>query len=283
VNQDQINAFNTLAQSDYLEMDKARTDYDWMWDTLFFGRGYCETLRFNKKRTMAVAQRFLGGHAALKAADGTEEHNRTYCFKDGHAVEFGTFDGGQGQQGRRTDLIAVAAALKRGEKPKDVFIANLSTFIKYSAGMAAAAELVKQPPPVKRDIHITVIWGPTGVGKSHRVSMAFPDRFNAREGVGCWDTYEDEDVVFWDEFDYHDWKIKDMNAFLDCWRCPLKARYHNKTARWTRVVIAANSDPVNWYPAEPKEIREAFQRRLSAPMGIVYTVLARDEAVDFNW
>lgn len=50
INQDQINAFNTLAQSDYLEMGKAKLDYDWVWDTLFFGRGYMETLRFNKKR-----------------------------------------------------------------------------------------------------------------------------------------------------------------------------------------------------------------------------------------
>ena len=48
--QDQINSYNSLAQSDYLEMNKARLDYDWCWDTLFFGRGYCETLRFNKKQ-----------------------------------------------------------------------------------------------------------------------------------------------------------------------------------------------------------------------------------------
>lgn len=48
--QEQINAYNMLAQSDYLEMNKAELDYDWAWDTLFFGRGYLETLRFNKKR-----------------------------------------------------------------------------------------------------------------------------------------------------------------------------------------------------------------------------------------
>src|SRR3990167_9143328 len=50
INQDQINAYNMLAQSDYLEMSKAKLDYDWCWDTLFYGRGYCETLKFNKKR-----------------------------------------------------------------------------------------------------------------------------------------------------------------------------------------------------------------------------------------
>lgn len=48
--QEQINAYNMLAKSDYLEMDKAKIDYDWTWDTLFYGRGYVETNKFNKKR-----------------------------------------------------------------------------------------------------------------------------------------------------------------------------------------------------------------------------------------
>ena len=48
--QDQLNSYNVLAQSDYMEMGKAKLDYDWTWDSLFFGQGYLETLRFNKKR-----------------------------------------------------------------------------------------------------------------------------------------------------------------------------------------------------------------------------------------
>lgn len=48
--QEQLNAYNKLAESDYLEMNKAKLDYDWAWDTLGFGRGYMETVRFNKKR-----------------------------------------------------------------------------------------------------------------------------------------------------------------------------------------------------------------------------------------
>lgn len=50
--QEQLNAYNILAKSDYIEMDKARLDYDWVWDTLFFGRGYVETLNFDKKRKL---------------------------------------------------------------------------------------------------------------------------------------------------------------------------------------------------------------------------------------
>lgn len=50
ITQDQLNSYNTLAQSDYLEMGKSKLDYDWCWDALFFNRGYLETLRFNTKR-----------------------------------------------------------------------------------------------------------------------------------------------------------------------------------------------------------------------------------------
>jgi hypothetical protein len=54
--QEQLNSYNTLSQSDYIEMDKAKLDYDWCWDTLFFGRGYMETLKFNMKRKIMEPQ-----------------------------------------------------------------------------------------------------------------------------------------------------------------------------------------------------------------------------------
>ncbi len=50
ITQNQINSYNLLAQSDYQEMGKAKLDYDWCWDTLFFGRGYMETVRFDMKK-----------------------------------------------------------------------------------------------------------------------------------------------------------------------------------------------------------------------------------------
>lgn len=54
IDQKRINSLNMLAQSDYKEMGKAKLDYDWCWDTLFFGRGYIETLRYDKKRKLMV-------------------------------------------------------------------------------------------------------------------------------------------------------------------------------------------------------------------------------------
>lgn len=50
MDQKKVASLNILAQNDYREMDMARLDYDWTWDTLFYGRGYMETLRFDPKR-----------------------------------------------------------------------------------------------------------------------------------------------------------------------------------------------------------------------------------------
>ncbi len=50
ITQEQLNSYNILYQSDYLEMNKPKMDYDWAWDTIAFGSGYCETKKFNKKR-----------------------------------------------------------------------------------------------------------------------------------------------------------------------------------------------------------------------------------------
>ena len=56
IDQKKVNSLNILAQNDYREMDKAKLDYDWDWDTLFFGRGYMETLRFDKVRKIMKPQ-----------------------------------------------------------------------------------------------------------------------------------------------------------------------------------------------------------------------------------
>lgn len=50
ITQEQLNSYNILAQSDYLEMGKPKLDYDSTWDALFFNQSYTETLKFNKKR-----------------------------------------------------------------------------------------------------------------------------------------------------------------------------------------------------------------------------------------
>lgn len=45
-----VSMLNKLMVSDFQEMNMDMIEYDWTWDACFFSRGYCETLKFNKKR-----------------------------------------------------------------------------------------------------------------------------------------------------------------------------------------------------------------------------------------
>ncbi|MCL5436082.1 MAG: hypothetical protein M1275_03295 [Patescibacteria group bacterium] len=49
-----IEALKKLQQFDSQEMDKPLLDYDWLWDTLFFAAGYCETLDFDHEKKLMV-------------------------------------------------------------------------------------------------------------------------------------------------------------------------------------------------------------------------------------
>lgn len=47
---------NKLQQNDYREMEKSKLDYDWLWNTSFYGDGFCETLKWDTKRKMLVPE-----------------------------------------------------------------------------------------------------------------------------------------------------------------------------------------------------------------------------------
>lgn len=47
-------SINKLAQNDAQEMDKPMIDYDWLWDAVFFGAGYVETLNWSEGRKLLL-------------------------------------------------------------------------------------------------------------------------------------------------------------------------------------------------------------------------------------
>ncbi len=47
-----VESLNKLVRADFQEMNMSMIEYDWLWDACFFGRGYVETINFNKKRKL---------------------------------------------------------------------------------------------------------------------------------------------------------------------------------------------------------------------------------------
>lgn len=217
----------------------------------------------NRKRLNTVKNIFERADMHLEPAKGTEQQNKTYCIKDGQFVEFGSYDPSVGTQGNRTDLAAIHTMIQTGATLAAIAAAFPADYIRYHGGIQALREVVAPLPPLERDVRVTVLWGPTGVGKTHRTRMDFPDIFSVEPGRDPWGGYQAQDAVVFDEFDYSRWTITSMNKYLDKWRLEVDARYHNKYAMWTRVVICANSSPLLWYVSEDGPLREALRRRLS--------------------
>jgi len=255
------------------EWDEKRMEYlVYQWEVGKKGtlhiQGY---LRLKRRATFTNIQKLLGEHAALKVARGNEQQCRDYCTKEDTRVrvgkEYGDYDPDAGKQGRRTDLESVVADCRAGKTLREIAMYHPTEWIKYHAGIQSLHVQVRPAPPVRREVQILVMWGPTGTGKTHRVLTAqdlFTDGgvFSVTPGRGPWDTYRGQKTVFFDEFDYTKWDINEMKRLLDVWLMELPCRYQNKFAEWTRVIICSNPSPMTWYPNADVCDRDALRRRL---------------------
>lgn len=217
----------------------------------------------------------------LEPCHGNEQECTAYVEKEESRIEagarHGVYEAGEGTQGRRTDLEAIASECAAGRSLVEIATAHPGDYIRYHSGITALHAKVAAKPPVMREVVTQTMYGPTAVGKTHRVLTEFPDAFCVVPGRGPFDMYNGEDVVFFDEFDWTQWTIHEMNRFLDKYRLILNCRYANRYAAWTRVVICANSCPLTWWPNADLPIVQAFRRRIS---GHVYHVTSREQRIE---
>lgn len=244
---------------------------------------------FKVRKLMGAAKAAIAEGAHMEIAKGSEQQNKDYCSKEPAAehAEHGTFDANRGMQGSRTDISACTDKLKAGQSLQKVAMEHPTTFVKFSKGLTEFAERARGKGPLIREVHTTVLWGPSGSGKSHRVMTSFGGEeglaYYCKAGKNCMDKYEGEEILILDEFEADQVTPQELNRWLDKWPCQLEARYNNKIARWTSVYILSNTDPVHWFSLHPPQVQEAVLRRLSEPMGRVFHVEDRETPVDLTW
>jgi len=228
-------------------------------------QGYVRFVK--RKRMQTVKNLFDRENMHLELAKSAEKTCIDYCTKEESRVaegeQHGEVDEAAGIQGRRTDLETAADEIRGGAQMRDVAIAHPATFIRYQCGLYAFQAAVRTPPPAQRDVTVTVLWGETGTGKTHRVMTMYPDIYTVSAGRGPWDGYNDHPRILIDEFLDSQWPITTMNRILDKWRYELDCRYRNKFAVWTEVFICSNSPPMSWYTNEPPMLQAALRRRIS--------------------
>lgn len=226
-------------------------------------------VRFKSRHRQNGVKQILGAEELhLDKANGTEEQCRTYCSKDRKDDDWdeqGRYLPKAGQQGRRSDLDEVAEEILNGQSLGGIATSHPGTWMRYHSGIVSFYHQVAAHPPHQRNVKVQVLWGPTGVGKTHRIRTKYPDCYAVNPGRDPWGRYNNEDVILFDEFNPDHWPATEMNRYLDKWRCSLTARYNDKEAFWTKVFICSNTDPSSWYPnyVITADLRNALFRRMN--------------------
>jgi hypothetical protein len=223
----------------------------------------------NCKKLDAAKNAIVCREAHMDISRGDEASNIAYCTKAEGRIAgpwtFGTAKPEAGRKGARNDLTQVAEAAKTMTL-RQLAVEYPAQVLKYSTHIQKFQELIKAPVPVQRPVFVHVLWGATGVGKSHRIRMNYPPAdlyVISGHGRDPWGQYEGERTVAFEEFDWSQWPIDDMKRLLDKWQVRLDARYTDKLARYTVVFITANTNPAGWYCMNGEPDRQAFFRRIS--------------------
>jgi hypothetical protein len=170
-----------------------------------------------RKRLSAVKALPGFSRAHLEVARGTSQQAKEYCLKEGDFIETGTCPATAGQAGgdaekerwKRTRAAAVAGNMEEIED---------DIFIRHYFGLRAIRKDYMVKPADLDGVCGVWIWGPPGVGKSHRARADYPNPYMKMQNK-WWDGYQGEDNVLIDDVDDnklgHHYKIwADKYSFL---------------------------------------------------------------------
>lgn len=216
-------------------------------------------VRFRNARTFQGIKEFLGSdRVSLHVVDGTDHANWVYCSPD-HAKKHDEFPlpgssvviyecGKAPYKGMETDggWGLVHQHIEDGWSNFEIMRSLPWTTDKQSAMNAYRLAFLETTVGQQwRDVNVTLCFGAPGTGKTNYVrdTFGYENTHFVRQGErfsGNFDSYRGQDALCFDEWLDYRWQATSMNGFLDGHPIELPARYGNRMACFTNVVICTN-------------------------------------------
>ena len=233
------------------------------------------------RRFSTLKKKFPGAH--IEKTYGSAEDNINYIKKQGKFAETSkaetTVEGSYREFGtvpsnlslEFSDMEQVVELLRKGYTVVEI----IEAFPKY-AFKVNAIEAVKQAflaekyRETMRPVEVTYKYGATGTGKTRSIYKDYaPDEIcritsYGKNGVK-FDSYKSEDVLVFEEY-AGQIPLEEFLVYLDIYPLMLPARYADKTACYTKVIITSNLPLEALYIQEQHqkpETYKAFLRRLN--------------------
>lgn len=237
-------------------------------------QGYLE---LDRNMRLSFLQKNINGRATWLIRLGTQQQAIDYCTKeDTRDPDTKPFERGEKANAngvRKTQNSAsVLDCDRRAElidkvRRKEIRISDISSFEMQDRALMQTLEVVCKDlaGPLREDLRVITIIGPTGVGKSWSVHKLFP------EGVckwingnsGCWFSEVDKEVCLFDEF-AGQIAIERFLKLIDKYPMQIEVKGGMRPCYWRTVFICSNVTPECWYnnfEAEEKASTEMVNRR----------------------
>lgn len=221
-------------------------------------QGYVE---WDQTRTMAHCQKVLP--CSWRLCNGDQASNIKYCTKEGDFIEFGE----KKNQGARSDLAALRAAVDVGTPELQLWQDHFSTMTRYHKGVNIYRSLLV--PERNWQTIVILIVGPPGRGKTN-TAFALAKGFGEplfvipeTKGSGLYfDMYQGQPIVLLDEMDGGRMKPTLFNGLCDS--KPYTVPIHGTgNVNWCPrvIIITSNYLPKYWWrKRNPTQIVQTTRR-----------------------
>ena len=225
-----------------------------------------------------LQQRFMGAH--IEAAKGSHRENRDYIRKEGRWLDDAKHETNLPETFEESGTLPIERDKRESVSSEILSLiqsgsSNAEILLQYPSAMnrlqhveAARQTLLEERYCNQwRDLEVTYLWGPTGVGKTRGImeKYGYSNVYRVTNYDHPFDDYKGQDVILFEEF-RSSLPIQDMLKYLDGYPLMLPCRYSNKAACFTKVYLVSNIPLSAQYPnvqvSEPETYR-AFCRRIN--------------------
>lgn len=214
--------------------------------------GYIE---LSGKRTMDGVKRLLGDRTChVEIAKGTPQEARAYAVKENDIyMEFGEMSKGQGY---RSDLADVRDMVRNGASLLEIADKHIGDFMRYHRGIMLYKDLLDREKLKKATLsmpEVIVYIGKSGCGKSWRCYHD-PDyqrsgfQYMAQmSGKVYFDGYENEDVIWFDEFTGSTMPFGEWCRVCDMYGLRVETKGGSIVVKPRKVLISTTTWPAKWW------------------------------------